>query len=637
MAGRTRSATRAAEERDELAAMMEEVAMAFVYRGVLKNLTKKERREAEFAMHEMAQKKCGTVDLISAAAGQAAGAAAAMEMEETYAESEFLYLSEERGMEGESSFGLRSPIGLHVREVESPPTTVQDVEKSEYREVWSSAMRAELNGHETAGTFSSNDIPKNVNIITAKWVFSWKTDSRGLITKAKARLVARGFGQRFAVDYFETFAATPAMTSIKLVMAVAVQEGWPLYHLDVKQAFIRAKMDTDVYMKLPPGCGQKTDTVVRLEKAIYGVKQAGRQWSLLLNKTLIEEAEMVQSKADPCVYKRVKRGSICAILVVHVDDILIGGEEKQVEEICAILNRVFPTNNLGEVQWYMGCAIERDWKKGTMRVDQTTFIDTLLKRFDITNFSDLPAAVSVSLGPVKKGEVSVARPYRNAVGGLMWLAQVTRPDIANVTRELARQSHHHCERHWRGVLKVLAYLHQTREYGLTFRAGASKLSVYCDADYAKREDERRSVSGVAVMYGGIAVSCFSRTQHCVTLSTTEAEYVAMAEGAKECMFVRSVLSFLRPKVVLGREVDYDIVLFEDNEGAKALADNPLSSGRSKHIDVRWHFIRDLVRNEEVIVKHVDSEWQAADILTKPLPLSLFKRHRRVLMNLGENE
>ena len=219
----------------------------------------------------------------------------------------------------------------------------------------------------------------------------------------------------------------------------------------------------------------------------------------------------------------------------------------------------------------------------------------------------------------------------------MWLAQVTRPDIANVTRELARQSHHHCERHWRGVLKVLAYLHQTREYGLTFSVGESKLSVYCDADYAKREDERRSVSGVAVMYGGIAVSCFSRTQHCVTLSTTEAEYVAMAEGAKECMFVRSVLSFLRPKVVLGREVDYDIVLFEDNEGAKALADNPLSSGRSKHIDVRWHFIRDLVRNEEVIVKHVDSEWQAADILTKPLPLSLFKRHRRVLMNLGENE
>ena len=139
------------------------------------------------------------------------------------------------------------------------------------------------------------------------------------------------------------------------------------------------------------------------------------------------------------------------------------------------------------------------------------------------------------------------------------------------------------------------------------------------------------------MNAGIAVSRFSRTQHCVTLSTTEAEYVAIAEGARDCMFMRSVLSFVGPKVVLGREVDDDIILFEDNEGAKALADNPLSSGRGKHIDVRWYFIRDLVRNGEVTVKHVDSEWQAADILTKPLPLSLFKRHRRVLMNLGDNE
>ena len=123
----------------------------------------------------------------------------------------------------------------------------------------------------------------------------------------------------------------------------------------------------------------------------------------------------------------------------------------------------------------------------------------------------------------------------------MWLAQVTRPDIANVTRELARQSHHYCERHWRGVLKVLAYLHQTREYGLTFSVGESNLSVYRDADYAKREADRRSVSGVAVMYGGIAVSSFSRTQHCVTLSTTEAEYVAMAEGGVYVCKVGSII------------------------------------------------------------------------------------------------
>ena len=163
-------------------------------------------------------------------------------------------------------------------------------------------MYAELEGHKTAGTFATDEISKDVNVITAKRVFGLKTDATGLITKAKARLVARGFGQRYAVDYFETVAATPAMSSIKLVMAVAVQEGWPLYHFDVEQHFVRAKMDTNVFMKLPNGCGTLTGDVVRLEKATYEVKQAGRQWSLLLNKTLTEDRGMTQSKAEPCVY-----------------------------------------------------------------------------------------------------------------------------------------------------------------------------------------------------------------------------------------------------------------------------------------------------------------------------------------------
>ncbi|CAM9866732.1 unnamed protein product [Sphacelaria rigidula] len=160
--------------------------------------------------------------------------------------------------------------------------------------------------------------------------------------------------------------------------------------------------------------------------------------------------------------------------------------------------------------------------------------------------------------------------------------------------------HDYCKRHWRGVMKDLVYLHTTINYGLTFSSGESVLSVYCDADYAKKETQRRSVSGVAVVDVQIPMrsskhAVLSRT----TLSTTEAEYVAMAEGAKECMFVR---------VVVGRHVEYDIVFHKDNEGAKALADNPISSDPSKHIDVRrWHFMRDLVRTGAVRVVHVDSE------------------------------
>ena len=157
---------------------------------------------------------------------------------------------------------------------------------------------------------------------------------------------------------------------------------------------------------------------------------------------------------------------------------------------------------------------------------------------------------------------------------------MTKPDIANAVRTVARHSHNPCERHRKAAVKIIAYLNSTRNFGITRKKGEElTLSVYTDADYPSKETDRRSISGVAVILGNAAVYATSRTQHCVTSSTTEAEYVALAEGAKKGMFVRSVMSFMQPNV-------YEITLMEDNEGAKAMAENPLSSGRSKHIDVR---------------------------------------------------
>ncbi|CAM9893445.1 unnamed protein product, partial [Sphacelaria rigidula] len=299
---------------------------------------------------------------------------------------------------------------------------MDDIAKSEFREVWLGAMQAELGGHEKAGTFSTGPAPEAANVISAKWIFSWKTDADGTATKAKARLVARGFGQRFAVDYFETFAATPSMASIKLGMAVAVQEEWPLYHLDVTQTFVQAEMDTEVYMRLPEGCSVLTDVTVKLEKSIYGIKQVGRQWSRLLCQTLLEDVGMVKCEADPCLFKMEDAGEVRVVFVVHVDDILISGTEEYVGKVGQIPKQKLPTNNLGDVTWYIGCAGDRDWDRGTLSVTQTTFTDTLLKRFEVRGYSEIPASVSVKLGPTTDEDKKVNRPYRNAVGGLMWLA-----------------------------------------------------------------------------------------------------------------------------------------------------------------------------------------------------------------------
>ena len=143
-------------------------------------------------------------------------------------------------------------------------------------------MRHELEEHNGIGTFSADVVPKGVSIITAKWVFAWETDSDGYITKAKARLVARCSEQHLSVDYFKTFTPTPTVSSIKVALAIAVQNDWLLCHFDTKQAFVQAKLDIDVSVKLPYGCGERTERVVKLDRALYGIKQAGSQWSAVL-------------------------------------------------------------------------------------------------------------------------------------------------------------------------------------------------------------------------------------------------------------------------------------------------------------------------------------------------------------------
>ena len=261
---------------------------------------------------------------------------------------------------GKFGFGFRSPIGLHVSQAESFPPNWADIQKSEFYEEWWNTVRLELDGHIEIGTFSADVVPKGVNVITETWVFAWKTDPDGYITKAKARLVARSFGQQLGVDYFNTFAPTPTVSSIKVALAIAMQNDWLLYHFGVKQAFVQAKLDTGVYLKLSCGCGERTGKVVKLDRALYGIKQAGRQWSAVLCQTLVDEHGMKECRADPCVYRRIVEEVVMLILVVHVDDILVSVEKEVCEELHHTLNENFPTETLGEFKWYRGCDVERD-------------------------------------------------------------------------------------------------------------------------------------------------------------------------------------------------------------------------------------------------------------------------------------
>ena len=220
---------------------------------------------------------------------------------------------------------------------------------------------------------------------------------------------------------------------------------------------------------------------------------------------------------------------------------------------------------------------------------------------------------------------------REAIGSLMWLSTMTRPDITNAVRAVARYAQEPTERLWQAIMKILSYLNGTRSLGITYVRGSGlRLNVYADADYASKENDRRSASGTAVILGGTVVSHTSKTQRVVSLSTSEAEYIAAGEGVKEALFVGAALSFIAPETS-----GASIKVFEDNQGAKALIEDPLSSGRSKHIDVRYHFIRDLFSPRKSFVEYVASAEQHADILTKALSRENFMYRRKYLMNLVE--
>ena len=243
----------------------------------------------------------------------------------------------------------------------------------------------------------------------------------------------------------------------------------------------------------------------------------------------------------------------------------------------------------------MGCSFDRDRTAGTLKISQPAFVDSLVEKFDVSTLSSIPACPTVELRPKGEDEVELKQPFREVVGSLMWLANMTRPDITDAVRAVARFTNEPGNQHWKAARKILAYVAGTRDVGLIYRQGSgSRLSAYADSSFANKADDRKSVSGGAVLYGGAAVMWLSRTQRCVTLSSTEAEYVAIGECVKEVLFLRGVLKFIQPSAeVTG------IPVYEDNQGAIKLTENPLSSARTRHIDIRHHFIRTLSADGDI--------------------------------------
>jgi hypothetical protein len=512
-------------------------------------------------------------------------------------------------------------LGVTAQPERAVPASYSQAVDSKDAHLWRAAMDSEMESQRSNGSYSLVRLPPGVRPIHVRWVFDVKRDGR-----YKARLVAKGYEQRYGVNFRDTYAPASKFTSLRALLALAAPNpDMVLHQMDVSTAFLHGELEEDIYVQQPEGYVEGSDSMVwKLNKALYGLKQAPRVWWQRLGRELVSMG-FEPVCADPTLY--VRRGKTSNIYVLfHVDDIIVGGQLSEVEAVKADLKGAFSIKDLGELHLFLGMEVERDKAAGTISLTQKDYTAKVLDSFGMSKAKARPvplgAQIQLTSGggssdrkPLGGGESSDRKPpeldrYSELVGELLYLANCTRPDIAQAVGALARYTAAPTKQHWEAAMGLLRYLAGTRDKGLLY-GGRSGLEAYCDADYAGCLDTRRSTTGYAFILNGGAISWSSRLQPTVATSTQEAEYMAAAGAAREGLWLRKLL----PE--LGMAVEAPLI-WCDNQSCLALLENPRETPKAKHIDVIHHFVRERVQRKEIRFEYVGTEWNVADIFTKPL-------------------
>jgi hypothetical protein len=247
-----------------------------------------------------------------------------------------------------------------------------------YGEQWRTAIQEELKALEINGTWKEEVPPKGTNLVTTKWVFTVKVKSDGALDRFKARLVARGFSQMYGVDYFETFAPTVRMDTLRMFVAIAAMKDLELTHMDVKNAFTESPLKEEIYLKPPKGVRINDGHALRVLRSLYGLKQAARDWNLLCRDQL-RTIGFKQSLSDPCLFTHSVRN---IQLLIYVDDLLCATKDKaNADWVHSELSKRFTIKNLGPVSKLLGIRIVRDRRTRELWLDQEQYLVQVLKKF----------------------------------------------------------------------------------------------------------------------------------------------------------------------------------------------------------------------------------------------------------------
>ncbi|KFD65016.1 LOW QUALITY PROTEIN: hypothetical protein M514_22733 [Trichuris suis] len=518
-----------------------------------------------------------------------------------------------------------NPSAMLVR---ADPGSVEEALRCPEAHKWKEAMNEEIDALQKNNTWALTELPPDRKTVQCKWVFKTKVNPKGGVDRYKARLVAKGFTQRPEIDYFETFAPVARYDSIRTVLAIAADEDLEILQFDVKTAFLHGTIDEVIFMDQPPGYDDHSGRVCKLQRAIYGLKQAPRAWNRRFHDFLVT-LKLRRAQADQCIYVSDGALQMRIILALYVDDgLLCCSDTVVLNDIVRKLSNEFEIT-VGDPSYFIGLEVHRDRKKRAIAIGQKAYIERILGKFNMLNCKPVACPGSSSLklskdmGPSTTDERNemLKIPYKAAVGSLMFLMTCSRPDISFEPSKVSQFAEDPGLLHWKAVKRIFRYLKGTQDLKLIFSSKAEgykgpqdatgeslQLKAYCDSDWAGDVDSRRSTSGYVLTLCNGPVS--TRAQKAVAQSTVEAEYVAIAEVTKEIKWIRQLL------LDLGREQTNATCVFSDNQGAICLTSNPQLHRRTKHIDVRYHFIRAEKEDRVIAVQYTPSHEQPADMLTK---------------------
>ncbi|KAM1709738.1 hypothetical protein TB1_000224 [Malus domestica] len=491
--------------------------------------------------------------------------------------------------------------------------------------VWKEAMRDELKALDQHKTWSITKLPQGKKAVGCKWIYKIKFNSDGSIERHKARLVARGFTQTFEVDYKETFAPVAKMNSVRVLLSVAVNKGWSMYQMDVKNAFLHGDLEEKVYMRLPPGHpqSQEPNLVCKLHKSIYGLKQSPRAWYAKLS-TVLHSIGFKRSNADSSLFVRTRAASKLVVLI-YVDDLIITGDNAaEITTLKQSLQQKFAVKDLGVLKYFLGIEMASSYKG--LFLNQRKYVMDLLKDANMSDakpaLTPLDSKLKLDLGGTSLSDISL---YQRLVGKLIYLT-ITRPDISHSVSIASQFMHSPTIEHLNLVKRILRYLKGSVGRGILMaKNDNTQIMGYCDADWAGKAIDRKSTTGYCTFVGGNLVTWKSKKQTVIARSSAEAEYRAMASTACELIWLKGLLCDL------GVFTAQPMTLFCDNQAAMHIASNPVFHERTKHIEVDCHYIREQVQSQVIQTHYVKSFDQLANIFTKPLASHQFQR---LLSKLG---